>query len=175
MAVQRIIFELVLTVNVVTQKTMTMTIIEIINSVVAGGLLGALGQGIRTAVGLKKFNEDNQAKVAENKPVEQFSVSRMVISIFIGFVAGAIGMLVKGSSLAENGNYSTESIITIITIGYSGADFIEGVFNTYIKKINPGNAQTSSADTSNTANLSTIEQPATVPDEANFSNTPAQG
>lgn len=152
-----------------------MTIIEIINSVLAGGLLGSLGQGVRTAVGLKKFNEDNQAKAAENKPVEQFSISRLVISIFIGFVAGAIGMLVKGTSLAVNGDYSTESIITIIAIGYSGADFIEGVFNTYIKKINPVDVPISSTDISSTDPPPAIEQPVTVPDEANFSNTPAQG
>ena len=148
-----------------------MTIIEIINSVLAGGLLGALGQGVRTAVGLKKFNEDNTAKAAANKPVEQFSISRMVISIFIGFVAGAIGMLVKGSGLAVKGDYSTESIVTIITIGYSGADFIEGVFNTYIKKIVPSGSSESSNSTATPA----ADQPTTLPDEANFTNSPAQG
>ena len=152
-----------------------MTIIEIINNVIAGGLLGALGQGVRTAVGLKKFNEDNSAKATENKPVEQFSVSRMVISIFIGFVAGAIGMLVKGASLAVDGNYSTESIITIIAIGYSGADFIEGLFNTYIKKVTPVDAVNSSTNTSTTATSSSTEQSDTLPDEANFTNAPAQG
>jgi hypothetical protein len=152
-----------------------MTITEIINSVLAGGLLGALGQGIRTAVGLKKFNEENTAKAAENKPPEAFSISRMVISIFIGFVAGAIGMLVKGSGLAVKGDYSTESIITIITIGYSGADFIEGVFNTYIKKVTPAGAENASADMTRTADTLFNEQPLNVPDEANFSNQPAQG
>lgn len=152
-----------------------MTISEIINVVLAGGLLGALGQGVRTAVGLKKFNEDNQAKAAENKPVEQFSISRLVISIFTGFVAGAIGMLVKGTSLSVNGDYSTESIITIIAIGYSGADFIEGVFNTYIKKVDPVDVPNSPTGIPNSEKPLAIEQPVTVPDEANFSNTPAQG
>ncbi len=152
-----------------------MTIIEIINSVLAGGLLGALGQGVRTAVGLKKFNEDNTAKVAENKPAEEFSTSRMVISIFIGFVAGAIGMLVKGSGLAVKGNYSTESIITIIAIGYSGADFIEGVFTTYIKKVAPVSTDTVSTGNLKNNTSSSNEQPLSVADEANFSNSPAQG
>ena len=152
-----------------------MTITEIINSVLAGGLLGALGQGIRTAVGLKKFNEDNAAKATENKPTEEFSISRMVISIFIGFVAGALGMLVKGSNLAVKGDYSTESIITIIAIGYSGADFIEGVFNTYIKKITSTNTESTTSDISKSTAPSSTEQSLSVPDEANFSNTPAQG
>lgn len=152
-----------------------MTIIEIINSVLAGGLLGALGQGIRTAVGLKKFNEENSAKAAENKPSEEFSTSRLVISIFLGFVAGALGMLVKGANLAKDGNYDTESIITIIAIGYSGADFIEGVFNTYIKKVTPAGSSSALPDNSKNTNTASNEQPTAVADEANFSNTPAQG
>jgi len=154
-----------------------MTIIDIINNVIAGGLLGALGQGIRLAVGLKKLNEENSAKAADNKPAEAFSVSRMVISIFIGFVAGAIGMLVKGGSLAVKGDYSTESIITIIAIGYSGADFIEGIFNTYIKKVTPdtGNAQNNQDASPKNTRTGSAELPLTVPDEANFTNTLAQG
>ncbi len=152
-----------------------MTIIQIINTIVAGGLLGALGQGIRTAVGFKKFNEENSALAAENKVAEEFSVSRMVVSIFIGFVAGAIGMLVKTTSLSHNGNYNTESIVTIIAIGYSGADFIEGIFNTYIKKTNPISPVANSTEIANPSPLSKTEQSDNVPDEANFYNNPAHG
>jgi hypothetical protein len=150
-----------------------MTIIEIINNVLAGGMLGALGQGIRVAVGLKKFNEENAANAAQGKPIEEFSTGRLVISIFVGFVAGAIGMLVKGATLSDKGNFSTEAIVTIIAIGYSGADFIEGVFNTYINKFN--NTAANAPAGSNPANTALNEQPTVVPDEANFSNTPAQG
>ena len=152
-----------------------MTILAIINSVIAGGLLGALGQGVRTAVGLKKFNEDNTANAASNKPVEEFSVSRMVISIFIGFVAGALGMIVKGYGKDVNADLPTETIIMIIAIGYSGADFIEGVFNTYIKKVVPGSLASGSSENPNATVTPPVDQPATVPDEANFTNSPAQG
>jgi hypothetical protein len=151
-----------------------MIISEIINNVIAGGLLGSLGQGVRIAVGLKKFNENNAVSAAQGMPVEEFSTSRLVISIFIGFVAGAIGMLVKGASLGDKGEYNTEAIVTIIAIGYSGADFIEGVFNTYINKFKPAV----------TVEKPLVETPVKpfadgqqvlVPDEANFSSTPAQG
>lgn len=152
-----------------------MTIFQIINTILAGGLLGALGQGIRTAVGFKKFNEANSALATENKVAKEFSISRMVISIFIGFVAGAIGMLVKGASLSHNGDYSTESIVAIIAIGYSGADFIEGIFNTYIKKTNSINSVNTSTENLKPVASSTDEQSDNVPDEANFNNTPAQG
>lgn len=114
-----------------------MTIIDIINNVIAGGLLGTLGQGVRIAVGLKKLSDSNTAKVAQGITPEQFKPSRLIISIFIGFVAGALGMIVKGATPATNGDYSTEAIVTIIAIGYSGADFIEGVFNTYLPKFTP--------------------------------------
>ena len=151
-----------------------MTVVEIINSILAGGMLGALGQGIRVAVGLKKFNEENAAKVAQGKAPEDFSTSRLLISLFIGFVAGAIGMLVKGATLGAKGNFNTEAIVTVITVGYSGADFIEGVFNTYINKFDhttPVNAPA----VNNPATIPSNDQPVVVPDEANFSNAPAQG
>lgn len=115
-----------------------MTIIDIINNVLAGGLLGSLGQGIRLAVGLKKLNAENTKNQSDNIATDPISSGRMILSVFIGFIAGAIGMLVKGSSLAKDGDFSTESIVTIIAIGYSGADFIEGVFNTYLTKFSSG-------------------------------------
>ena len=156
-----------------------MTINEIISNVIAGGLLGILGQGVRIAVGLKKFNDDNTMKVAKGEPTEKFNGDRLMISIFIGFVAGAIGMLVKGSTIATNNDYNTEGIVTIIAIGYSGADFIEGVFNTYIKKFNQDptlkqdvTTPVLSAKNNLTANT---EQPLNVPDEANFDNSLALG
>jgi hypothetical protein len=113
-----------------------MTVIEIINNVLAGGLLGSLGQGIRLVVGLKKLNAENTEKKMGGDVPEAISGGRLILSIFIGFIAGAIGMIVKSTSLGKSGNYDTESIITIIVTGYSGADFIEGVFNTYLPKFN---------------------------------------
>lgn len=113
-----------------------MTINEIITSVVAGGLLGALGQGIRVAVGLKKFKEENTARAAADSSTEPFSAGRLVISIFIGFVAGALAMLIKQATLKNGDQYDNETIITLIATGYAGADFIEGVFITYASKFN---------------------------------------
>lgn len=152
-----------------------MTIIDIMNNVLAGGMLGSLGQGIRIAVGLKKFNEGNAANAAQGKPVEEFSTSRLIISIFIGFVAGAIGMLIKGPAISSKGDFTTEAIITIIATGYSGADFIEGVFNTYVNKFNSSDPAINKPVVTNPPNIPANDQPALVSDEANFSNTLAQG
>ena len=147
--------------------------------IIAGGFLGALGQGIRLIVGLKKLNEENSTKRLQGKETEDFSTSRLVLSIFIGFVAGALGLLIKGSTLGKDGNYSTESIVMIIAIGYSGADFIEGLFKTYISKSTSPNSNRISAavsnDTSNNRNFpsnSDIGSSIEHLDESNISNKP---
>jgi hypothetical protein len=142
-----------------------MIITEIINNVIAGGLLGSLGQGVRLAVGLKKLNAENTKKENEGEDKEPISSGRLILSIFIGFIAGAIGMLIKGSTLAANVDYNTESIITIIAIGYSGADFIEGLFNTYLTKFNPVANTTNTETTEITAKKTTTT--ATVPVSSN--------
>lgn len=112
-----------------------MSITDIIYTVIAGGLLGALGQGIRIAVGLKKLSDSNAQQVASGNAPEKMDAGRLWVSIFIGFVAGAIGMIIKGTSLKTADGYQTEAIVTIIAIGYAGADFIEGFFQTYLSKV----------------------------------------
>jgi hypothetical protein len=151
-----------------------MVLSEIINNIIAGGLLGTLGQGVRVAVGLKKFNETNATLTAQGKAPEKFDTGRLIISMFIGFVAGAIGMLVKGASLGKDGNYDTEAVIMIIAIGYSGADFIEGVFNTYINRFKPNDPLATPEAVSKPTAVAD-GQPTLVADESNFYNTPAQG
>jgi hypothetical protein len=103
-----------------------MTTTEIINVIIAGGLLGTLGQGIRMAIGLKKLSDVNSVKgLLAN---EQINGTRILISLFIGFVAGSLFLLVKGTgSLSEK-----DFIFSVIATGYSGADFIEGLFRTYL-------------------------------------------
>ncbi|SFW50744.1 hypothetical protein [Chitinophaga sancti] len=113
-----------------------MSITDILYTVIAGGLLGALGQGIRIAVGLKKLSDYNAQQVASGNAPEKMDTGRLWVSIFIGFVAGAIGMIIKGASLKTADGYQTEAIVTIIAIGYAGADFIEGFFQTYFSKVN---------------------------------------
>jgi len=145
-----------------------MTITEIINSIIAGGLLGMLGQGVRIVVGLKKMNDGNAVRAAGGETPQPFDSSRLIISIFIGFVAGAVGMLVKGNTIAgAGGQYSTEAIVTIIAIGYSGADFIEGIFKTYVDKFTPGGGKQAAQQSP--------EPPLTVPDEASGSQMVSQG
>jgi len=119
-----------------------MTITEITQVTVAGGLLGTLGQGIRIAVGLKKLNEENTARSLSDKGEKPFSASRLLISVFIGFVAGALAMLIKYASTDKPETNNTEIVIMIIAAGYAGVDFIEGIFITYGSKLKPSTTPT---------------------------------
>lgn len=101
-----------------------------------GGLLGIAGQGIRVIVGLKKINDNNTAAaVAGTLPTTTFNWSRMLLSIFIGFIAGVLGMLVKYFTATNNNiDITPQLIVAVIAGGYSGVDFIEGIFNAYLPK-----------------------------------------
>jgi len=115
-----------------------MTTYDIINVIAAGGLLGILGQGIRMAVGLKKHSDVNAQKEGQAEPVDG---SRLLISIFIGFIAGALFLLIRGVPKEMN----NEFVFSVIAAGYSGTDFIEGLFKTYLSKLNPGKENTTTA------------------------------
>lgn len=113
------------------QEPQSRTIYDVINTVIAGGLLGALGQSIRMAVGLKKLSDVNQTKALNEK--EGINTARLLISLAFGFAAGALFLIIKGTT--DIGKQ--EFIFSIIAAGYAGTDFIEGFFNTYISKIDP--------------------------------------
>lgn len=100
---------------------------DVITTIVAGGLLGTLGQGIRMAVGLKKLSDTNRASGGAETDING---ARLLLSLFIGFVAGALFLLIK-----DDTEFNKELLFTVIAAGYSGADFIEGFFNTYVAKI----------------------------------------
>ena len=109
-----------------------MTIERWIILIILGGLLGMVGQGIRLAAGMKKLNDEAAAKEVEFRSL--LHPSRIVITLVIGFVAGALGAiaLVSGdvapgasNSVKDSGTLQPVTIITLIGIGYAGTDFIE--------------------------------------------------
>lgn len=112
-----------------------MTPEQVIEKILLGGLLGLLGQGIRMAIGLKKLSDAN----ARSNVKEELNGGRLMVSLFIGFVAGALYILVNGfqdNPNVVNGEYiGNQFVFTVIAAGYAGSDFIEGLFNTYIAKM----------------------------------------
>jgi len=94
-------------------------------------LIGAFGQGIRMIAGLKK-QSDKSAAIGQSFR-DGIDLSRLVISLFIGAMAGIAAFL--GFWQAGETDPTKGSILFgIMAAGYSGADFIEG----FIKKYLPG-------------------------------------
>ena len=91
--------------------------------IVLGAILGAVGQGVRVIVGLKKvYDEAVKNNIAANSLLEY---RQLALSLVIGFAVGAIaGVLAAVNSV--DAQFSKSVIIAFIAAGYAGTDFIEG-------------------------------------------------
>jgi len=115
-----------------------------------GGIAGMLGQGARVIVGMKKLSEEAAAKGTETKDLVE--PSRLMISLLIGFTAGALAAL---SSVSGANDIGTQQVLALAGAGYAGADFIEGAMSRFQPKPPPKDAnaggatqpQVSAADT----------------------------
>lgn len=106
---------------------------EILLRLLLGGLLGAVGQGLRIIVGLKKINDTAQQQGLRMGNL--IETSRIFTSLLMGFCAGLLAMISLtdfDKALATQSSSVKEMIITIIASGYAGADFIEGFIRKYI-------------------------------------------
>ncbi len=92
-------------------------------------LLGVFGQGIRVIAGLKKQADESAAK---GQPFsDSFDLSRLLISLFIGAVAGIaafLGFWQSGEADPTKGSV----LFGIVAAGYSGTDFIEAFVKKYL-------------------------------------------
>jgi hypothetical protein len=107
-------------------------ITEFLSALVLGGILGMVGQGMRVIVGMKKIYESLGVG-------EQFGTkmdwSRLSISLVIGFITGAFGMILKIDYDTVSTMIMTKDfMLSIIAIGYMGVDFIEGMMGSIASK-----------------------------------------
>ena len=121
-----------------------MTATELIILVALGGLMGAMGQVVRVAVGLKKLSDT--AAEEGKKMAELFEPSRLVVSLLIGFTAGAIAIVgLGGDDIVVDGTKPIEQhrdlLLGLMAAGYSSADVIEG----FVKRHLPGQEGASSS------------------------------
>ncbi len=110
-----------------------------INLLLLGGLLGAVGQGVRAIVGLKKAYD---AALANQQAFsEVFKPGVLVFSLVVGFVAGALGALTTLPDPCVAGNrcdaLEKEALLALLAIGYAGTDFIEGFVRKHLPAEHP--------------------------------------
>ena len=111
-----------------------MTAQQLIMMLLVGGILGAVGQGIRVIVGVKKLYDQ---ALHDQKPFsDYFAGSTLLFSLLIGFVAGVLGIIGLGGFAAMQ--LGKEQILALIGIGYAGADFIEGFIKKNLPDLNGG-------------------------------------
>lgn len=102
---------------------------EILIQIILAGLLGITGQLLRIVVGLKKVNEEASKTGVPAKDI--LVVSKMVISILIGFATGVLAWLAV-ANVSQTFVFTKDVIMGIIAAGYSGTDFIEGIISKYL-------------------------------------------
>jgi len=95
--------------------------------VVLGAFLGAVGQGARAIVGIKK--EWEAASLSQKEWKDWFDPRELVLSLMIGGIAGSLGaVLLFGAEIDQ------EFLLTMVVVGYAGTDFIEGFMKTRVPK-----------------------------------------
>lgn len=99
-----------------------MTVNDWLSAISLGLICGALGQGVRIVAGLKKLAD--QATEARSVS-DQLVVSQILVSLLIGSVAGAVGVIGLLQGKATIDSMAADTIVTLMGIGYAGADFIE--------------------------------------------------
>jgi putative chitinase len=101
-----------------------MAVAEVLGTIFLGGVMGLIGQGARTVIGLKKLHDENAAKGPNEQ--DSFIASRLIVSLFIGFIAGvAAALLLDLSKLAAITVTDIDLLLGLAAAGYAGTDIIE--------------------------------------------------
>jgi hypothetical protein len=105
-----------------------------------GITLGLVGQGIRVAVGVKKIGDEARAK--HTSFAQEFDWTELLVSLLIGAVAGGLATVTLWGNLA---NVNQQTVIALISAGYAGTDFIEGIVRNSGDSISIGESSPESA------------------------------
>src|SRR5258708_22235960 len=97
--------------------------------ILIGAILGAVGQGMRVIVGMKKVYDE---AMKNSTPAEQLIEYRQItFSLIIGVAIGGVAGVFAAVS-SDHVSFSDKSVvIAFITSGYAGTDFIEGFIKKY--------------------------------------------
>jgi len=111
-----------------------MTGLDLLQFITIGAIGGAFGQGLRAIVGIKKASDEAAAQGATLRS-EGLDVSRLMFSLFIGAIAGGVGIFtITGFNASALSNMTADMFFGVVGIGYAGTDFIEGFIRTQLPK-----------------------------------------
>lgn len=97
--------------------------------VVLGAFLGAVGQGTRIIVGIKKECDRAALSKSKKEMKDWFDLKRLLVSLIIGGIAGSFGaVLLLGAAIDK------QFLLGLIAVGYAGTDFIEGIVKSKLPK-----------------------------------------
>jgi len=105
-------------------KPKKMIALDLLHLLGLGGLCGIFGQLIRGVLGLKKAKHH----APKNTPFV-FDFSRFALSCLLGFFIGAIVLVLMHQDADEP--IPRSIIVTIMAIGYSGVDALEGLLGVF--------------------------------------------
>jgi putative chitinase len=103
----------------------TFAIVDWMQLLSLGALVGAGGQGSRVIVGMKKLSDAASSMTAAGTPTKTSDLivtSQLMVSLAIGAIAGAIA---AATTMLPGDGVSGEQIAGLAAAGYTGADFIE--------------------------------------------------
>ena len=112
---------------------------QVLSAVLLAGMLGMLGQGVRTVAGLKKMYDESRGRDAA--ATDLFNASRLLIGAAIGFLAGTAAALALGLDKLINLDPGSPSLLMgLAAAGYAGTDFIEAFASRVLPARAPGKA-----------------------------------
>jgi hypothetical protein len=106
---------------------------DVLNTLMLGGLMGLFGQGIRTIAGFRSSLDKASTQDATQDDI--FRAARIVVSLFVGFLAGIAGTFVIGIREVAAANGDIQLLLGLAAAGYAGTDFLEGFFGQYFKGV----------------------------------------
>lgn len=130
-------------------------IVEWLMIILLGGVMGMIGQGIRTVVGLKKL-QDSISQTGQSFR-DSFETNRLTVSLLIGFIAGALAAI----TLVRGDTVQVELLMGLLAAGYAGTDFIEGFARKYLPAgQTPGGSRATAGPANVAAGEDDLEPPA---------------
>ena len=139
-----------------------MTIADILNQLLLGFVVGAIGQTLRAIVGIKKA-QDEAAALGQSFRDDAFDGTRLATSVLIGGIIGALTILTL-STFKPLPTVDENLFMKLIAAGYAGTDAIEGLMSRYL----PGKSEANSRELHSVSNQA-IAVKSIVPTPAAYS------